>query len=840
MVNNAANPSHRRLRRSWQPQLLEPLAEAGLLLDAQPSDPADSAQLLAAASVSDSLRAAPTLPRPVAGGLAGAGNGPGQPPGAAGSGFALVVAVGVEAPPPTRLRIQGTGRSEVLVGQAGNDSLNGGFGFDVLNGGAGRDTLVGGGGRDQLSGGAGPDRFLFDSPLSAATNIDTILDFSPGEDLIVLDRAIFTTLNPGRRLAGTALRAGAGVVRATTADERLLYDTSTGTLAYDADGSGLIDSPVPFAILANRPALSSGDVVLQGPPPTAPRTDPRPTLQVGAKNVVTVIPALGGPTPSVAWGWVSAATEAVSSGSVKLDDRIGPTIGARFYAMLGTAIYEAWQLFDRQASSSLSPQNGPERWDLDLERQIHSFLRSRADGPHAAVPSDGDDVAASSPLASRLIDTVIARVTHAVLSSPLSGLQAGSAGMARIDQQLQATLSALTPAQLAQFQGLDAQISAAVAQRVLDGFRNDGSSLTLPSLTNPITLNAPAYGPLNNSPTAVQRIECWTPEYGVNANTSTPLQSYLTPFWGDVQYYLLPAADLEEFTANAQAPEPFLLDPNDTYNLQLGLLYDNGQGAGVPITPALIGTMINPAFIAQANDVVAYSRQLAGPDGNLYKGIAQFWENGASTPYPPGTWMAFAQYASLLHDNSLADDAKLFLGLGASVYSASIAAWDLKRQYDYARPIRVVRELSRLGLMEDSDNNPSNGSQFEAYVRGQGLRLINGVDWETYQSVGPYSPPFPEFVSGHSTFSAAAADFLTNFYGSPEFGGQVQFQLGFSYDQPGQTVSLAWDTWMGAAQEAGFSRLWGGIHFLDGNLEGQALGSAIGSRVHDQLQHLWS
>jgi hypothetical protein len=142
--------------------------------------------------------------------------------------------------------------------------------------------------------------------------------------------------------------------------------------------------------------------------------------------------------------------------------------------------------------------------------------------------------------------------------------------------------------------------------------------------------------------------------------------------------------------------------------------------------------------------------------------------------------------------------------------------------------------------MEDSDNDPSNGSQFEAYVRGQGLQMINGVNWETYQSVGGYSPPFAEFVSGHSTFSSAAADFLTNFYDSPEFGGKVEFQLGFTYDEPGQTVSLAWDTWMGAAEESGFSRMLGGIHFLDGNLEGQALGSAIGSRVHDQLQRLWS
>jgi hypothetical protein len=733
--------------------------------------------------------------------------------------------------PPARKRklVQGTGRSESIVGQVSNDNIDAGFGFDSVFGGGGNDTLDGGGGRDLLAGGAGADRFVFDSYLSAATNIDTILDFTPGEDQIVLDRAIFTTLNPGSRLSSAALRVGPGVVSAATAAERLFYDTSTGTLAYDADGNGPIDSPVPFAVLANRPNLSSADLVLQGQPPVAPRTDPRPTLQVGAKTVVQVIPAAGDAPSSVAWGWVSAATETVSSGSVKLDNRIGPTIGARFYAMLGTALYEAWQVFDQQARSSLPNLPGAGRWDRDLELQIRSFLR--ASDRHEEGPS---------PLASRLIDAVVARTTHAVLSSPLSGLQAGSAGLDRLNQQLQATLSGFTPAELAQFNGLDQQISEAVAQRVLDSFRHDGSSLTLPSLTNPLTLNTPAYVPVNSGPASVQLIDRWTPEYGVNSNPATPLQSYLTPFWGDVQYYLVPSADLEALSSTAKVPAPFLLDPNDTYNLQLGLIYDNGQGPGVRITPELIGTMINPAFIEQANDVVAYSRQLAGPEGNLYKGIAQFWENGGGTPYPPGTWMAFGQYASLLHNNSLADDAKLFLGLGASVYSASIACWDLKRQFDYARPIRVVRELSRLGLMEDSDNNPSNGSQFEAYSRGQGLQMINGVDWETYQSVGGYSPPFPEFVSGHSTFSAAAADFLTNFYDSPEFGGKVQFQLGFSYDEPGQTVSLAWDTWIGAAQEAGSSRLWGNIHFTDGNLEGQALGSSIGSLVHDQLQRLWS
>lgn len=346
--------------------------------------------------------------------------------------------------------------------------------------------------------------------------------------------------------------------------------------------------------------------------------------------------------------------------------------------------------------------------------------------------------------------------------------------------------------------------------------------------------------PVNSGPNTVTLIDQWTPEYSVNSNAATPLQVYLTPTWGDVQYYLFPTSRINALTAQAGRAKTFLLDPNDTYNLQLGLIYDDGVGPGVAIGPDQIGKMINPAFINQANEVVAFNRQITDPEGNNYKGIAQFWENGGGTAFPPGTWMKFGQFASLDHNNSLGDDAKLFFGLGASVYSASIAAWDLKLQENSARPIRAIRELSRFALMEDSDNDPTNGSQFQAYVRGQGLQTINGTDWETYQTPGPYSPPFAEFVSGHSTFSAAAADFLTNFYGSGEFGGKVDFNLSFPYDPANQAVSLAWDTWKGAAQEAGFSRLWGGIHFLDGNIEGQKLGAAIGSQVFGQLSNLWS
>ncbi len=561
-------------------------------------------------------------------------------------------------------------------------------------------------------------------------------------------------------------------------------------------------------------------------PPLTSRPASRPAIAVGPKLGITIVPAAGD-APTVAWHWVSAATDAVSASSVKLDLRVGPTIAARFYGMLGTALYEAWQVFDRKARSTLPTVKGTAPWDRLLERQVDSFLQ--------AMHKRGG----KSSLATHLINNVVARTAHAVLSSPLSGIQEGSTGLNRLHQQLQDSLSGVPVAQAALFNGIDQRISQVVAAKVLENFRNDGSSLTLPSLINPLTSAATAYAPLNSSPAHVKRIDRWTPEFSFNSDASTPLQSFLTPFWGNVQYYLLGRDTIAALPFKAKKPEPFLLDPRDSYDLKLGLIFKDGRGPGLPITPAQIGRTINPRFVSQANEVVTYSRRLAAPEGGLYKGIAQFWENGAGTAFPPGTWMKFGQYASLLHDNKLADDAKLFLGLGASAYAASIASWQLKRQEDYARPIRVVRELSRFGLMKDSDNDPANGSQFTAHVRGEGLRDISGVDWETYQTAGGYSPPFPEFVSGHSVFSSAAADFLTNFYNSPEFGGKVEFGLSYGYDPPAQQLSLGWDTWKGASQEAGFSRLWGGIHFLDGNLEGQGLGSAIGARTYHQLSHLW-
>jgi Ca2+-binding RTX toxin-like protein len=118
---------------------------------------------------------------------------------------------------------------EAFYGYAGNDILMSGLGDDTLFGGLGNDTL---------SGGEGSDLFVFDTTLGA-TNIDTITDFESGTDKIGLSKAIMTALGPvGSNLIDAAFYAAAGAVKGLQNDDRIIYDTSTGALYYDADGSG--------------------------------------------------------------------------------------------------------------------------------------------------------------------------------------------------------------------------------------------------------------------------------------------------------------------------------------------------------------------------------------------------------------------------------------------------------------------------------------------------------------------------------------------------------------------------------------------------------------------------
>lgn len=143
---------------------------------------------------------------------------------------------------------------DLIMGMVGNDTIYGEAGNDFLQGNDGNDLLVGGAGLDELTGGAGADRFLFDS-LTVSADRDTVKDFSAAEDVFVFSRAVFAAFasTPLGGLPGSAYFAGSA---AQTADQHVIYNSATGNLFYDSDGSGSA-AMVQVAFLGNKPTLTA-------------------------------------------------------------------------------------------------------------------------------------------------------------------------------------------------------------------------------------------------------------------------------------------------------------------------------------------------------------------------------------------------------------------------------------------------------------------------------------------------------------------------------------------------------------------------------------------------------
>ena len=146
-----------------------------------------------------------------------------------------------------------------LIGSDFNDVLNGSNGGNRIDGGIGYDTIKGYGGNDRLTGGAGKDDFVFNTALDDSTNVDTIADFNVAADRVQLDNAIFSALTTGA-LAASAFKDIADGPK--DANDRIIYNSDTGILYYDADGSGDAFGNVKFATFSSLPELTAADFVV--------------------------------------------------------------------------------------------------------------------------------------------------------------------------------------------------------------------------------------------------------------------------------------------------------------------------------------------------------------------------------------------------------------------------------------------------------------------------------------------------------------------------------------------------------------------------------------------------
>ena len=206
---------------------------------------------------------------------------------------------------------------------------------------------------------------------------------------------------------------------------------------------------------------------------------------------------------------------------------------------------------------------------------------------------------------------------------------------------------------------------------------------------------------------------------------------------------------------------------------------------------------------------------------DVKKSTAEYWADGPNTEFPPGHTALFAQALSRRNGYSLDQNVKLFFALGNAEMDAGLAAWVQKFKYDYVRPITGIREYYK-GQMITSWLGPN-----------KGYGLVPAEDWMPYQQLNVVTPPFPEYVSGHSTFTASGNVVLTSYFGDT-FGAYVTIPAGsskFEANTPATDVTLYWPTFTAAADDAGLSRRYGGIHFYSGDYDGRMLGNLTGRAV---------
>ena len=222
---------------------------------------------------------------------------------------------------------------------------------------------------------------------------------------------------------------------------------------------------------------------------------------------------------------------------------------------------------------------------------------------------------------------------------------------------------------------------------------------------------------------------------------------------------------------------------------------------------------------------------------------AEYWADGPGSEFPPGHTAVFAQALSRKKGHNLDTDVKLFFLVGNAMMDASIASWYQKylgvwlgttKKYDFVRPVTAIREYYKakgIATVPGAWKGPN-----------QGFGDVPADKWLPYQALNVVTPPFPEYVSGHSTFTSAGATMLAQFNGADTFGGTVIIKAGSSKIEPGggvpnTDVTLTWPTFSDAANDAGMSRRWGGIHLQSGDYDGRALGRQVSLKVWGKGQN---
>jgi hypothetical protein len=351
------------------------------------------------------------------------------------------------------------------------------------------------------------------------------------------------------------------------------------------------------------------------------------------------------------------------------------------------------------------------------------------------------------------------------------------------------------------------------------------------------------------------------------------VQSFIGPHWGHVRGFALPASD-----------EGVPLDPGPPPRLDAGggrafkrdalavirrsADLDPRDGMSVDIGPGALGGNALGRNDGNGHDVNPVTGKPYAPNvvprGDYARALAEYWADGPRSETPPGHWNSVANEVSDSPGfvrriagqgpevGRLEWDVKLYLALNGAVHDAAVAAWGLKGHYDSARPISIIRYLgarNQLPTVPRLVERRRGGTFVRAWAgfpkhaatQASGVRWIRAVDWVPYQLPTFVTPAFAGYVSGHSTFSRAAAEVLTAFTGSSFFPGglyEVPVPRGRLKIEngPSRDLRLQWATYFDAADAAGTSRLWMGIHVPADDVAGRRVGAQCGKGAWERAR----
>lgn len=330
-----------------------------------------------------------------------------------------------------------------------------------------------------------------------------------------------------------------------------------------------------------------------------------------------------------------------------------------------------------------------------------------------------------------------------------------------------------------------------------------------------------SYEPRNHPALVLDKIDPvrWQP-----ISTGEGYQTPLVPHWGRVKPFSFLSASA--YLADYPIPKPRL-----------------------PKQPGV------PRYQQQVDEIIQDSRLLGDERNGQRKAMAAYWAEGPYGEQLPGQLAEMAQFVVKRDKLSLDQTTKLFFAVHNAALDAGIAVWHLAYQYDYARPISLVRHALRgktvlawggPGAPWDPKINAMTGKPY-GYNR-----WVRGEEWAPY---GPgstfdqrWAPAMPEYVSSHGGFAAAGAQVLKLFTGSPNFGFEASFDPSAEAWRPALIESAdllgshrwQYPSFVSAANQAAWSRRYAGVQFEDGDLVARALGKRIGHHVWEKSVYYFS